>query len=241
MAYFIGNYTLETLKMSIETKTKRLLLARSGGFCGNPSCNANLFPLFAYKNITNIEELAHIIGQSEKGPRGNEILEIENRDDFHNIIYLCPTCHTLIDKFPEHYPTSTLQEWKRTHEKRIIELFETPKFDTRADARKVLEKLLRTNKVVFDTFGPCSSKAQENFLEVEKIWEQKSIDTIIPNNRYLHSLLERNYDLLNEPEKDLFEEWKQHKESFEYNKLSGDKTSAIVLYPKTFNYILTDE
>lgn len=227
--------------MSIEAKTKRLLLARSGGFCGNPSCNADLFPLFGSNKITNIEHIAHIIGQSVDGPRGDENLEIGNRDNFDNIILLCPNCHTKVDKFPEHYLTSTLQEWKRTHEKRIIELFETPKFDTRADARKEIEKLLRTNKVVFDTYGPDSLKAEENFLEVEKIWEQKSIDTIIPNNRYLYSLLQRNYELLSEAEKDLFEEWKQHKESFEYNKLSGDKTSAIVIYPKTFNYILTDE
>jgi hypothetical protein len=54
--------------MSIEAKTKRLLLARSGGFCGNPNCNADLYPLFESREITNVEELAHIIGQSEDGP-----------------------------------------------------------------------------------------------------------------------------------------------------------------------------
>ncbi len=227
--------------MSIEAKTKRLILARSGGFCGNPGCNADLFPLFGSNKITNIEQLAHIIGQSEKGPRGDEKLKIENRDDFDNIILLCPNCHQKIDQFPQLFPFLTIRKWKKEHEKRIRELFVIPRFETRAVARKVVEKLLRTNKAVFDTYGPDSIKAEENFLEVEKIWEQKSIDTIIPNNRNIYTLLERNYDLLSEAEKDLFEEWKQHKESFEYNKLSGDKTSAIVIYPETFDRILEDE
>jgi len=237
----VGSNAEKTGTMSIEEKTKRLLLARSGGFCGNPNCNADLYPLFESREITNVEELAHIIGQAEEGPRGDEDLEIESRDDFNNIILLCPTCHRRIDKFPKLYPVLTIQDWKKNHENRIIELFKIPKFDSREKARKEIEKILLTNKIVFDTFGPYSKKAEENLIETEKIWEQKSIDTIIPNNRKMNALMERNYELLTEGEKYLYEEWKQHKESFEFNKLSGDKTSAIVIYPIAFNSILKDE
>lgn len=227
--------------MSIEEKTKRLLLARSGGFCGNPDCNVDLYPLFLNREITNIDELAHIIGQSDRGPRGECDLSDEERDDFMNIILLCPTCHTKADKFYHLFPTATLIKWKKEHEERIISLFNTPKFDNRELAQNELAKLLRANKMIFDMYGPDSEKAKENYLETEKIWEQKSIDTLIPNNRKIYNLIASNYELLTEPEKSIFEEWKLHKDSFEFNKLSGDKTSSLVFYPIEFNSILKNE
>lgn len=224
--------------MSISNKTKRLLLARSGGFCGNPGCNADLYPLFDSREITNVEELAHIIGQSEDGPRGDDELAMEDRDDFENIILLCPTCHKKIDKFQHLFPVATIRIWKQTHEERIRNLFNAPKFETRSAVRSELEKISIANKTVFDTFGPDSKLAKENYLETESIWEQRSINTIIPNNRKIQALLENNYELLTNGEKYIFEEWKQHKDSFEFNKLSGDKTSSLVIYPESFNTIL---
>jgi hypothetical protein len=82
--------------MAISEKVKRLLLSRSGGYCGNPECHLDLFPFFEDKKITNFEELAHIIGQKIEGPRGNNLLPLEDRDEFDNIILLCPICHTKI-------------------------------------------------------------------------------------------------------------------------------------------------
>lgn len=105
--------------MAIKEKTKRLLLARSGGFCANPGCNINLFPLFENGEITNVEELAHIIGRKIGGPRGDEGLGLDKRDGYKNIIILCPTCHRKIDKFPNLYPTSVIREWKLEHEQKI--------------------------------------------------------------------------------------------------------------------------
>lgn len=224
--------------MSISAKAKRIVLSRSGGYCGNPGCNADLYPLFDTENIINIEELAHIIGQSKEGPRGDDELALENRDNPENIILLCPTCHTKIDKFPNLYPVQTIRNWKELHENKIKNIFHTPKFSIRNEARKEIERLQITNKMIFDMFGPYSKKAEENFLEAGRIWIQKSINTIIPNNRKIFSIIENNYELLTDKEKPIYEEWKQHKEIFEYNKLSGDKTSALVIYPKSFDSIL---
>ncbi|MBK8662944.1 MAG: hypothetical protein IPN18_14560 [Ignavibacteriales bacterium] len=74
----------------------------------------------------------------------------------------------MIDKFPEHYLTSTLESGKGPMKRELSNYSKLQKFDTRADARKVIEKLLRTNKVVFDTFGPYLQKHRRIFLEVEK-------------------------------------------------------------------------
>lgn len=112
--------------MSIRTIVKRKLWASSGGFCGKPDCHSDLFPFFESGKITNIEELAHIIGQKEKGPRGNNPLPLDERDEFENIILLCPTCHTIVDKNPELFPNETIKQWKSNHEKSIADIFQVP-------------------------------------------------------------------------------------------------------------------
>lgn len=222
----------------IEAKTKRLLLSRSGGYCGNPECNTDLFSFFETGEITNIEELAHIIGQSKKGPRGDSTLKLTERDTYENIVLLCPTCHTRVDKFPKLYPEEQIKEWKKNHEDKIKALFHVPKFPSRIEASLAISKLQNENKMVFDTYGPNSKLAKNNPLETQGFWEQKAIDTIIPNNRKVFSIIDTNYELLTDAEKITYEEWKQHKESFEYNKLSGDYTSALIFYPPKFNSIL---
>lgn len=150
--------------MSINTKVKRNLLAASGGFCGNPNCHKNLFDFFESGEITNIEELAHIIGQKEDGPRGDDELPLTQRDEFDNIILLCPTCHTTIDKNPQLFPKETIRKWKREHQERIENLFITPKFDSREDARKYVLPLLAENKAVFEAFGPFSENAAKDHM-----------------------------------------------------------------------------
>jgi len=227
--------------MSISAQTKRLLLARSGGFCSNPSCNTDLFTFFKKGEISNIEELAHIIGQSNDGPRGKNTLSENERDQYDNIIVLCPTCHTRVDKHPDQYPNDVLLSWKKEHAERIASLFQAPKLPDRKAVRIELSKLLLTNKTVFDTYGPYSNLAKENGWDTEAMWEKRSIDTIIPNNRKIQSLIEVNYSFLNEDEQVIFEKWKQHKDSFEYNKLSGDRTAALTIYPVEFNQLLYDK
>lgn len=226
--------------MAITEKTKRLLLARSGGFCANPNCNKDLFPLLENKTITNIEELAHIIGKSEDGPRGEGSLQLSERDDYKNIIVLCPTCHTIIDKNPENFPEEKLQRWKQNHSERIFSLFGELEYSSRDDMRKEISKIQAANKMIFNIYGPHSKLAKEKPWEAEEIWLKKSMAEIIPNNRKIEAILDRYYNLLTEPEAILFEEWRLHKDSFEYNKLSGDITSATIVYPQEFNRILTD-
>ena len=108
--------------MAISSKVIRLLLSRSGGYCGNPACHSDLFPFFEDKTITNVEELAHIIGQSKGGPRGNNSLPLEDRDEYENIILLCPTCHAKIDKNPELYPLKIVKKWKKEHQNMMSEI-----------------------------------------------------------------------------------------------------------------------
>ncbi len=167
-------------------------------------------------------------------------MPLEERDDYENIALLCPIWHTIIDKNPEEYPVQVIKKWKENHERRIIESFNTPKFETRLEVANAIQKLQIENKAIFDTYGPRSELARTKPLETEKIWEQNAIHNIIPNNRKIHALIVRNYSLLSDVEKNLFEKWKIHKDGFEYNKLSGDKNASAIFYPTEFKNFLSD-
>ena len=217
--------------MAISDKVQRKLLAASGGYCGN------LFDFFESGEITNIEELAHIIGQKENGPRGRAELPLTQRDEFDNIILLCPTCHTIIDKTPHLYPVDTIRKWKREHQESIESLFITPKFDNREDARQYVNSLLVENRAIFDTFGPTSENAVKDPMATELEWERLSKQKIIPNNRKIESAIAQSLELLSEEELGLFTQFKLHREGFEYNKLSGDVNATVPTFPAGFENI----
>lgn len=223
--------------MGIKTVVRRKLWASSGGFCGKPDCHADLFPFFESGEITNIEELAHIIGQKKKGPRGDNPLPLSERDEFQNMILLCPTCHTIIDKNPKLYPDDTVKQWKANHEERIVSIFQVPKFDSRGEAKMYLKPLLAENKAIFDNYGPHSKNAIFNQMATELMWEKIAIQKILPNNRKIESVVEQNQDLLKGNEFGLFIEFKLHREGFEYNKISGDVNSTVLTFPSGFENI----
>lgn len=220
--------------MSISTKVQRKLWASSGGYCGNPGCHCELLPFFESGKITNIEEMAHIIGQKEDGPRGDDELPLNERDEFENIILLCPTCHTMVDKNPELFSKETIIQWKKNHQESIKALFIVPTFNTRKEVYQYLKPLLAENKFIFDTYGPYSRNAEENQMATELEWERQSIQKIIPNNRKIEAVITQNEKLLSEEEYPLYIRFKQHREGFEFNKLSGDVSAVVPRFPDGF-------
>jgi hypothetical protein len=233
------DFNINNFKMAISTKTKRLVLAKSGGFCQNPECNIDLYSYYKSGKISNIEELAHIVGQKKEGPRGGEELELSERDEYDNIILLCPTCHTKIDKNPDIYKLETVLNWKQTHEEKIKSVFKAPSYKTREELRPIFNKILIESRTVFQQYGPQSEIALTSpQSEASTMWRAKCIEIIIPNNRKIIQLLESNYSLLTENELEIFAKFKIHKDGFEFNKLSGDANSAVPLFPIELNHIL---
>ncbi|WP_271183643.1 HNH endonuclease, partial [Novosphingobium resinovorum] len=58
-------------------------------------------------------EMAHIVARQAEGPRGDGV---GGDNSYENLILLCPTCHTRIDKAPNDFPVALLQKWKADHE-----------------------------------------------------------------------------------------------------------------------------
>ena len=160
--------------------------------------------MFENGTITCIDELAHIIAQQENGARGKDELPFSQRDEYDNLIVLCPSCHTMVDKNPETFTTDTLKKWKREHEESIKRLMFAPLFQHREEARNALVLLLEENKTIFDTYGPYSDNAKRNQFDTELIWNRLTIQKILPNNRKIEAILEKNVHLMTANEKTAF-------------------------------------
>ncbi|MBN1931642.1 MAG: HNH endonuclease [Desulfobacterales bacterium] len=71
-------------------------------------------------------EMAHIVGQSRNGPRGNH--DLTDRDTYDNLILLCPTHHVEIDKNHAAWPIERLRAIKADHEAWVSEQLGTGVF-----------------------------------------------------------------------------------------------------------------
>lgn len=224
--------------MAISDRVKRQLWASSSGLCQNPKCRKDLFLVFADGAITSIDELAHVIAKKPDGPRGNDETPPTERDEFENIIVLCPSCHSTIDKAPQQFPSELLLEWKRAHQEIVMRALLTPIYNSRTELRREVRQLLERNKGIFDVYGPHSSTASNPLADAAKQWRRLVLTQILPNNQKLIALLEINSHLLNESEKKTLRAFVVHAEAFEYNHVSGDKNSAAPLFPMEMNQIL---
>ena len=109
-----------TNRKKIDSSTQKVLLLRSGGVCAK--CKQQLtIKSEANSLFSPIAEFAHIYPYEENGPRHNDRKQIGLSptciNSQENIIVLCPSCHTIIDKLPNDYPAEKLLKLKARHEK----------------------------------------------------------------------------------------------------------------------------
>lgn len=89
----------------------KVLFALSGNKCAFPGCTNQI----VMENKV-LGEMAHMIAYSDEGPRSDTQLTESDRNKAGNLILLCPTHHTIIDKFEENYNIHVLREMKKRHE-----------------------------------------------------------------------------------------------------------------------------
>ncbi|MDM1380882.1 ABC-three component system protein [Myroides marinus] len=104
-----------------KPSTIRRLDILSGNECAYPTCQKKLI---AEDGISIISKICHIAAASEGGPRFEKHMTDEERRRFDNLILLCDEHHVMIDNKENEYiyPSDLIKEWKRDHERKIIEL-----------------------------------------------------------------------------------------------------------------------
>lgn len=229
-------------RVDIPAGTARMVLARSGGYCANPSCRRDLFVALPSGHIATLDELAHIIGQSTGGPRGDDPLPPEARNDGSNIVLLCPTCHTLIDNrmATDTYSPEVLRQWKADHERRVRHGAAIPTYDDRAELNGAVSGWLRENEGIWRNVGPGGSSRDDPMGRQIPLWRHGVMNTIIPNNRRILEVIDANAHLFGDAELALVEDFRVHAGALELNHTSSDWMAGSPRYPERFGELFSN-
>lgn len=99
-------------------RTRNQAYQRVAGRCSN--CRATTSAPVGESDFSNVGVGAHIHAASPGGPRYLATMTVEERRSFGNIIWLCQTCSTIIDRDPDAYSADTLKAWKTSAEARAL-------------------------------------------------------------------------------------------------------------------------
>lgn len=103
--------------MSVPISELRRLYARSGNRCAFTNCRRLLVvPGPPGEAPVLLGDVAHIIGASPAGPRGESILTPAERNKYDNLILLCNIHHQLVDAQESTYSPERLRAMKQDHE-----------------------------------------------------------------------------------------------------------------------------
>jgi hypothetical protein len=98
--------------MPISQTTIKRLFAKAQNECAMPRCTS---PLVVGDYV--LGEICHIRARRKTGPRYDPMLSAKDRDELANLILLCPTCHTFVDKNPKTYTIKVLLDIKELHKR----------------------------------------------------------------------------------------------------------------------------
>ena len=138
--------------MSASYPTKILLAMKSGNCCAFSNCRKALTSDGLKSNPAVIGEAAHIYGESPgtktkpASARYQPDMTNEQRNHYDNLIYLCPSCHTKIDKQEHDYPAESLLSLKEEHELWVSEQLDQGMSEVSFAEMEVAAKALESGK-----------------------------------------------------------------------------------------------
>lgn len=135
--------------MAFKPKIAEIIAFRSAYICSNPECNTlTIGPSINDPKLKSKKgEAAHIYGEKPSAARYEDRAPV-NVDEVENGIWLCASCHTLIDKNRGvDYEAKTLFEWKEDHEATISTLLRTHKSPLPLIARQSRNRKIAQNIV----------------------------------------------------------------------------------------------
>lgn len=180
--------------MAITEKSIKLLWTGSGGRCAFPGCWERLcYQEAADAAPYTIGEMAHICGDKPGANRHDGSQTPKQRDDYANLILLCPTHHTLIDRKENEgaYPADALHKIKSAHEVTVLKIMDGGQGMGRQQVFSEILALLEENRQSWSQYGPLSelAKSQPNSDAAHAVWISERLSIIVPNNRKISAIL----------------------------------------------------
>ena len=138
--------------MAIDARTRQILWGKAGATCAFPDCRLSLV-----RDATTddrevlVGEIAHIVGQSQGGPRRDTEIPGGNIDGYDNLILLCHEHHELVDQQHRTYSVERLLQFKTDHEEWVrIRLSRDQEFEGLSHPEK------KVTETVFSTLLPVT-------------------------------------------------------------------------------------
>ena len=122
---------------------------------------------------------------TERSPRGSiHTLPVQERDQYDNLILLCPTHHSVIDKNPDEWSVEKIQDLKKSHESWVVEKLNDTNENHSLSPEEVVEKVER----ILRRGSSVASK-----IELERI--QENLPLYVTTSQYAEGvrlLMERS-------------------------------------------------
>ncbi len=174
--------------------------------------------------------MAHVIPHGKTGPRHKDRPnEKFDADAFENLILLCPTCHTIVDKDPNGYSRTTLLGWKANHLSALAHKQGIRVYDERGQVRNAIVSAMLENKAVWKEFAPTDGSSFEYDPESEaaKTWIQRMRGVILPNHFRIQAIIMSNQHYLTEAERHTFARYQEHVRGLSERHICGVAGGAI--------------
>jgi hypothetical protein len=230
--------------MTISQKSIKILWANAAGRCAFPGCETKLCTQESGQAAPyTIGEMAHIKGEKAGSNRYDALQTPAERDDYTNLVLLCPTHHTEVDK-PENvgiYSVVALLKLKADHEANVNGRLKKAKFANKSEVAVCVYPLMAENHTVFTNFGPHSEIARKNpESDAHGVWLSERLATIVPNNRKIAEVMAANKALFSPKEQEIVEKFRLHARSYE--RWVSDETSyeGVVRFPSEFEKLITE-
>lgn len=162
---------------SVTTPTILHVYVAAAGRCSFYGCPDYVLnePLTSRKAI--LGNVAHIVGDSEKGPRGDSPLPLDKRSEPENLMLMCTKHHSFIDKRENEkdYPVDRLTKWKKDHEARMKLLTGIP-VDAKTHALRLIGQI-RGNRtsITEDEIMPATFACEKRYVDAHHEIDLSSI------------------------------------------------------------------
>lgn len=215
--------------MALSLPDTKMLWGRAAGRCSRDGCGCELTRSNQGQHYI-LGEQAHVTGQSPAGPRP---IEQGGPDTYQNMILLCPTCHTEIDKRPNLFPKETLLGWKKKHEEAVAAYGLEQHYVSNEEFTSAIKAILDENYVFFKEYGPKSDIAEANpSSNAYNVWEIGRAAKLVPNNFRILNMLKANANLLTLAQKAAVPAFIAHAEGFAYH--VHERLDHYPLFPAAF-------
>lgn len=229
--------------MAITQKSIKILWAASAGRCAFPNCWKQLCVHDAEEVLPfTLGEMAHICGDKPGANRYDASQTDAERDDYQNLILLCPTHHTLIDRKENEavYTVDTLHKMKTEHEARVLERLDQDPMATKTDIARAMLPILEENRQSWEQYGPQSdlARTQPHNEEAHAVWMSERLSVIVPNNRKMAAEFDDHMGLFNAGEQATISAFLLHVRSYEQWVQDTIPYAAVKRFPIEFDNLM---